>query len=86
MPLAFTPGFGPHDDVLLETDVLALALELVVPLAEAPLVVELLLLLPQPATTAAPTTAARVRQSRVRGIRVRSCSILTISPPRVTSL
>ena len=55
VPVALTPGFGPHDDVLVEP-VLALA---VVPLVlalvalEAPLldVVELLLLLPHPAST-----------------------------------
>ena len=87
VPVALAPGFGPHDDVLVETAALELVLELVVPLAAALLVVELLLLLlPQPARIAAPTTAARVRQSRVRGIRVRSSCILTISPPRVTSL
>jgi hypothetical protein len=83
VPVALTPGFGPHDDVLVETA----ALELVVPLAAAPLVFELLLLLPQPARTATTTTAARVRQSRVRGAKVRSsCILLTISPPRVISL
>src|SRR5947209_20584814 len=56
LPVAATPGLGPHDEVLLEA-LLALvdAVELAAGLEP---LVELLLLLPQPARTARPTTAA----------------------------
>ena len=63
MPVALTPGFLPHDDVLTELVlelVVALALELVALDAPLAAVLELLeLLLPHAASnSAAPTTAA----------------------------
>ena len=84
VPVALTPGFGPHDDVLVEP-VLALA---VVPLVlelvalEAPLldVVELLLLLPHPASTSiAPTSTASAPVQRRRSA---WWYVLTSTPPR----
>src|SRR5437763_7737725 len=61
VPVAFTPGLGPHFDVSVEPpldDPPPLALvELEAP-ALPPAALELLLLLPQPASTAAPISAA----------------------------
>jgi hypothetical protein len=64
VPVALTPGLGPHDDVLLEPPLeplepeLALELEPPDPPEPALAPVLLLLLLPQPASTTAPTSAA----------------------------
>jgi hypothetical protein len=60
-PVAFTPGFGPHDEVL--TD------ELVVLVEVAAVVVLVFLLLPHPARTIAPATTVRTSNSRTRGTR-----------------
>jgi hypothetical protein len=80
VPVAATPGLGPHDDVLV--DALVAALVLVAEVDEAAgaallvlLAVLLLLeLLPQPAMTSTPRTAANDRPSRTRG---KSWNILT---------
>ena len=70
VPVAFTPGFGPHDETLaalvgvaellelLELE-FELELELPLPLEE--------LLLPQPARTSIPATAVSRANNRVRG-------------------
>jgi hypothetical protein len=70
VPLAAVPGFGPHDEVLVD----ALAALVVVELDDAAgaelvlaLLVVLLLLLPQPATKSIPRTAAVDSPSRTRG-------------------
>jgi hypothetical protein len=70
VPVAATPGFLPHVEVLVELvlAVVALALELVAldpPLAAA-LEVLLLLLLPQPATANAPMSPASAKLVRRR--------------------
>src|SRR5262249_46171124 len=69
VPVAFTPGLGPHDEV--SVDALLLEppddeLELPPLLAPGALLV-LLLLLPHPAKIATPRTAATPINSRVRG-------------------
>jgi hypothetical protein len=62
VPVAATPGFGPHDEV----STLEL-LELLEPeLAAAPLLLDELLL-PHPTRTSIPDTAASTTISRVRG-------------------
>jgi hypothetical protein len=74
VPVALTPGFGPHDDVSLDP-VLALAvvleleleLELDAPLLPVAAALEvLLLLLPHAASSAAATTAAKAMPRRTR--------------------
>ena len=70
VPVAATPGFLPHADVLvlppLEPELAAVvALVLDALLAAAPELV-LLLLLPQPASTNAPTSAASAKLVRAR--------------------
>ena len=74
VPVALTPGLGPHDDVLLEPPLeleppeLVVALELLDPPLDAledPAEV-LLLLLPHPARTPAPTSAANAMIVRRR--------------------
>jgi hypothetical protein len=69
VPVALTPGFGPHLDVSVEA-VLELeppeVLALVVLLEPADDAVELELLLPQPASTAAPISAASTKTVRTR--------------------
>ena len=69
VPVAATPAFGPHDDVLVEA--LVAAAVLVAEVDEAAgaallLVLLLLLLLPQPAMNSTPRTAAHDRPSRTR--------------------
>ena len=72
VPVAATPGFGPHDDVLV--DALVAAAVLVAEVDEAAgaalllvlLVLLLLLLLPQPAMNSTPRTAAHDRPIRTR--------------------
>jgi hypothetical protein len=82
VPVAATPGLGPHDDVLVEpvlAVVLALVLELVA--LDAPLepLEVLLLLLPQPASTSsAPTNTASTMLARRLGARLYT---LTLCPP-----
>ena len=70
--MAGTPGFGPHDDVLVdavleleppELDVLLLDPP---PLADPPLELLLLLLLPHAANSTAVTTTARPMAKRTR--------------------
>jgi hypothetical protein len=64
VPVAFTPGLGPQDDVSVEFP-LELAVEVEPPLAAA-VPVELLLLLPQAAKSITPTTAAKANPKRPR--------------------
>ena len=78
VPVALTPGFGPHDDVSLDpvlalAVVLELELELELPLLgaaalELALLLLLLLLLPHAASSAAATTAARAMPRRTRSV------------------
>jgi hypothetical protein len=82
-PVAFTPGFGPHDEVLALVDP---PLLLLLPVEDEPLALALVLddelLLPHPASAtsaASETTTATAILSRARGT---SRSVLT-SPPRV---
>jgi hypothetical protein len=65
VPVAATPGFGPHDDVAVDALALVVALEL----AElAVVLLELLELLPpHPARTVTPTVAMSARPTRNRG-------------------
>src|SRR6476660_930864 len=78
VPVAFTPGLGPHDDVSLDPVLAVVELdELVLPPLAAGV---LLLLLPHPARMAAPKTAANASSRRARGTYSNN---LTISPPRV---
>jgi hypothetical protein len=66
LPVAATPGFGPHDEVsTLEPLELLEVLELAELGAAALLLVELLL--PQPARASAPDTAVSTTISRMRG-------------------
>jgi ABC-type transport system involved in cytochrome bd biosynthesis fused ATPase/permease subunit len=72
VPVAFTPGFGPHDDVSVDP-VLALAvvleLDALPPAAGALallLLLLLLLLLPHAASSAAAMTAAKATPRRTR--------------------
>ena len=73
VPVAATPGFGPHDDVPLDAvleleppDVDDVALD-PPPLADPPLeLLLLLLLLPHAASNTAPMTAARAKPRRTR--------------------
>jgi len=70
VPVAATPGLGPHDDVLV--DALVAAAVLVAEVDEAAgaaallVLLLLLLLLPQPAMNSTPRTAAHDRPSRTR--------------------
>ncbi|HTX45899.1 MAG TPA: hypothetical protein VMD48_06470 [Solirubrobacteraceae bacterium] len=71
LPVAAVPGFGPHDEVLVDALVAALVLVLLAEVDDAAgaaaLLVLLLLLLPQPAISSTPRTAAHDRPSRTRG-------------------
>jgi hypothetical protein len=71
VPVAFTPGCVPQVEVLAAPPLLLLALALVLLLALAlvalPPVLELLLLLPHPASTTTAMTAASTKLSRTRG-------------------
>src|SRR5689334_22101863 len=80
VPVALTPGLGPHDEV--SVDALVELPELVDELEPPPLaaLLELLLLLPHPARIATPKTAASAAHRRTRGTYSNN---LTISPPRV---
>jgi hypothetical protein len=71
VPVAFTPGLGPQLDVLLDVELeLAAAVELVAELDALLLApgaaAVVLLLLPQPASTAAPMSAASAMIVRMR--------------------
>ncbi|HUO73165.1 MAG TPA: hypothetical protein VMU39_20520 [Solirubrobacteraceae bacterium] len=81
VPVAFTPGFGPHDEVLTDVPLLLAvpALDvaaLVVALELAALLVLELLLLPHPARTNRPVTemAARLRRTRAEWWYIRTVS------------
>src|SRR6516165_6669466 len=72
VPVAFTPGFGPHDDVSVEPPLLVV-FALAVPLLAAVVLDDaaalgllLLLLLPHPARTNNPRTAMAARLRRTR--------------------
>jgi hypothetical protein len=70
VPVAFTPGFGPHDDVSVDP-VLALAVVLELdalppPAGALALLLLLLLLLPHAASSAAAMTAAKAMPRRTR--------------------
>jgi hypothetical protein len=72
LPVAFTPGFGPHEDVSVEAEAAAV---LVPPLDEVPvaagaaaLLELLLLLLPHPARTTSERTASRAIPTRIRDV------------------
>jgi hypothetical protein len=70
VPVALTPGFGPHDDVLLEVAAVLAVVPAVVALdatLELLALLELLLLLPQAASSSAPTSAASATLARTRG-------------------
>jgi hypothetical protein len=66
VPVAFTPGLGPHDEVSVDALVELLDVLELPPLLAGALLV-LLLLLPHPARIAAPTTAASATKRRTRG-------------------
>jgi hypothetical protein len=71
VPVALTPGFGPHDDVSLDPELalaaVVLELDELLPAAAALEVPALLLLLlPHAASSAAATTAARAMPKRTR--------------------
>jgi hypothetical protein len=70
VPVAATPGFGPHEDVLVELAVvLAPELELVeldAPLEPLLALVLLLLLLPHAVSSSAPTSTASAANARKR--------------------
>jgi hypothetical protein len=70
VPVAFTPGLGPQDDVSVDAlvELPELADELVLPPLLAPgALLVLLLLLPHPARIATPMTAANATNRRTRG-------------------
>jgi hypothetical protein len=70
VPVAFTPGFGPHFDVSVEPPLELELLDELDPLL--PLAAALLLLfelLPQPASATNPSTAASAIQTRADGMR-----------------
>jgi hypothetical protein len=72
-PVAATPGFGPHEDVLVETG----ALELELAAAEVVALLELLLLLlllPHPASAISESAANSASATRLCGMR---CLVLT---------
>jgi hypothetical protein len=67
VPVAFTPGLGPHVEVLVEPPLALEPLDELEPPLAAALLVELLLL-PHPARIAIPTIAtANTTVSRIRG-------------------
>ena len=67
VPVALTPGLGPHDEVSVDP-LLELLDELELPpLLAAGALLVLLLLLPHPARIAAPKTAASATNRRTRG-------------------
>src|SRR5437879_5299867 len=80
VPVAFTPGFGPHFDVSTEPLALLLALELLLllPPPAAALLLELLLL-PHPTRTIMPSTATSTKPRRTRA---EWWYILTLSSPQ----
>ncbi|HUA44995.1 MAG TPA: hypothetical protein VMA77_07200 [Solirubrobacteraceae bacterium] len=68
VPVAAVPGFGPHDEVLVDAlDEPALVVALDVAAAVELAVVVLLLLLPQAAMESTPRTATIGSPSRTRG-------------------
>ena len=79
VPVAATPGLGPHDDVPAETlallvVALALAVLLAVVLLLAGALLELLLLPPHPASAISESAANRASATRLCGMR---CVVLT---------
>jgi hypothetical protein len=91
VPVALTPGFGPHDEVSVDALLLELLDELEVPPLLAPgALLVLLLLLPHPARIAAtPKTAASPAHRRARGTYsdnltdLSSSSDPALNPPRL---
>jgi hypothetical protein len=91
-PVAFTPAFGPHDEVSLDPVLAVVELldELVLPPLLAPgALLVLLLLLPHPARIAAtPITAAKAAHRRARGTYSNNLTDLSsssdpgLNPPR----
>jgi hypothetical protein len=82
VPVALTPGFGPHFDVStvpLELLVAALLLVALLLLGAAAPLLELELELPQPASTSKPSTVASARSQRAR---TEWWYILTLSSPQ----
>jgi hypothetical protein len=69
VPVAFTPGLGPHDEVSLDPVLAVVELDELVlpPLLAAGALLVLLLLLPHPARIATPMTAASATKRRTRG-------------------
>jgi hypothetical protein len=68
LPVALTPGLGPHDEVSTDPEPpLELAAPPAPPLPEDAALELLLLLLPQPAKTTSAITATSARYTRVRG-------------------
>jgi hypothetical protein len=90
VPVAFTPGFGPHDDVPVAALLDALELDPLLAGAPALLLVLELLLLPHAVTItpAKNTTSAAIRRVRIGGrviSRFDPCRV-TMTPPRSTLL
>src|ERR1700727_201384 len=80
-PVAFTPGLGPHEDadaVVVPPPLVPALAELVpvlpagaldVAALDVPLLLELLLLLPHPASASSATAATDASPTRIRGMR-----------------
>jgi hypothetical protein len=74
VPVALTPGFGPHEEVsvapplLLDAVVAAPALLLDAEVAAPPLLLLDLLLLPQPASATSASAAMNKRANRIRAL------------------
>ena len=67
LPVALTPGFGPHDEVSLEAEAAAVLVEVPEAAGAAPVeVLLLLLLLPHPASASSETDASRTSPTRIR--------------------
>jgi hypothetical protein len=78
VPVAFTPGFGPHFEMSTEVPpVLEALVVLAVELPPPPAELLLELLLPQPARTSNPSTVNSAMPVRVRA---ESWNMLTLSP------
>jgi hypothetical protein len=87
LPLALTPGFGPHDEVLAEDPPpLALLEAAVEPPEPPPPLLELLLLLPHPVKAINPIAASSTSPTRTRGttwyVLTRPSPLLKCHPPR----
>jgi hypothetical protein len=83
VPVALTPGLGPHDEVSVDAGAALAVLLAVAELLAAAVLLALLLLellLPHPARNTTPINAATAKLGRTRG---HGWNILTFSPPRV---